>query len=194
MGDTKDNTLCIANDEDVCYTDDITCKKDNCNIIIPEGEIPYDGPNPQVEVDVPENEVEFVEEYSFAYWFRFHYRIPSYLPINIARNNFLAQAGVTENDEWTDNSECGDRALAVYYVAHYKQTEPTYRFSTYSDNGVDGCNPYAYKQIGLPFDTFEGEWFHIYFGYSYTLNQAVAHIQDAAGTKYSVIIDSVVHY
>jgi len=28
-------------------------------------------------------------------------------------------AGVTENDDWTDNSECGDRGLAVYYSAHY---------------------------------------------------------------------------
>jgi len=27
-------------------------------------------------------------------------------------------AGVTENDAWTDSSNCGDRALAVYYVAH----------------------------------------------------------------------------
>jgi hypothetical protein len=93
--------------------------KENCNIVVPEGEIPYDGPNPQVEVDVPDTAVADVTEYAFGYWFRFHYRIPTYLPINIARNNFLAAAGVTENDDWTDNSECGDRALAVYYVAHY---------------------------------------------------------------------------
>jgi hypothetical protein len=117
--------------------------KENCNVVIPEGEIPYDGPNPQVEVDVPDNQVGDVTEYSFGYWFRFHYRIPTYLPINIARNNFLAMAGVTENDDWTDNSECGDRALAIYYVAHHTQTKPTYRFSTYSDDGT--CVPYEYK-------------------------------------------------
>jgi hypothetical protein len=50
-------------------------------------------------------------------------------------------AGITENDDWTDNSECGDRALAVYYVAHYQSTKPSYRFSTYNNEGGD-CNPY----------------------------------------------------
>jgi hypothetical protein len=35
--------------------------------------------------------------------------------------------------------------------------------------------------MGINFETFEGEWFHIYFGYSRTSAQAVAYIQDGAG-------------
>lgn len=141
MGEASDPTVCISgNDSKECYVDDITCLSTNCNVVVEEGEIPYDGPNPQVEVDVPDNQLGDVTEYSFGYWFRFHYRIPTYLPINTARNNFLAMAGVTENNDWSDTSECGDRALAVYYTAHYTSTKPTYRFSTYNNEG--GCNPY----------------------------------------------------
>lgn len=64
-------------------------------------------------------------------------------------------AGVTENDDWLSSSDCGDRALAVYYVSHNKVTKPTYRFSTYNQ-GDETCSPYNYGGIGLPFETFEG--------------------------------------
>jgi len=53
-------------------------------------------------------------------------------------------AGVTENDDWTENSECGDRALAVYYVEHSVATKPSYRFSTYN-SANSACNPYSYR-------------------------------------------------
>jgi hypothetical protein len=49
-------------------------------------------------------------------WLRFHYRIPERLDINVARNSFLAVAGVSENGDWTKSQECGDRSLSVYYV------------------------------------------------------------------------------
>lgn len=67
-------------------------------------------------------------------------------------------AGVTENDDWTESQNCGDRALGVYYTAHHFVTKPTYRFSTYkySDDDQTECHPYNYAQIGLDFETFEG--------------------------------------
>lgn len=47
MGNITDQTVCIAsNNEEECYVDDVTCMSTNCNVVIEEGEIPYDGPNP----------------------------------------------------------------------------------------------------------------------------------------------------
>jgi hypothetical protein len=67
MGEATDPTVCVSgNDESECYIDDISCLSTNCDVVIDEGEIPYDGPNPQVEVDVPENQVGDVTEYSFG--------------------------------------------------------------------------------------------------------------------------------
>lgn len=90
MGTIEDNTVCVSSNDDECFVDDVTCLANNCNVVDEGGEIPYDDDKPQVEVEVPENQLGDVTEYSFGYWFRFHYRIPTYLPINIARNNFLA--------------------------------------------------------------------------------------------------------
>jgi len=86
-------------------------------------------------------------------------------------------AGVSETEAgWTASSDCGDRGLAVYYVSHNKVTKPTYRFSTYNlaDDGT--CQPYNYGGIGLPFDTFEGKWYYIYYGYSSSASTASAYI------------------
>ena len=83
-----------------------------------QGEIGTHDEIPQVEVRVPDSIVPDVTEYGFGFWFRFHFRIPERLDINTARNNFLAMAGVTENNDWTNSQECGDKALSIYYVPH----------------------------------------------------------------------------
>jgi len=86
-------------------------------------------------------------------------------------------AGVSENENgWTASSECGDRGLAIYYVSHNKVTKPTYRFSTYNEDSYGTCEPYNYGGIGLPFDSFEGKWYYIYYGYSRNINEAHAFI------------------
>lgn len=48
MGKVTDPTVCISSPGSMneCYVDDVECLANNCNVIIDEGEIPYDGPNP----------------------------------------------------------------------------------------------------------------------------------------------------
>jgi hypothetical protein len=48
MGKITDPTICISSPSSMseCYVDDVECLANNCNVIIDEGEIPYDGPNP----------------------------------------------------------------------------------------------------------------------------------------------------
>lgn len=164
----------------------------NTTIPTETGEIPSDPTkNPQVEVEVPTGQVGDVTEYSYGYWFRFQYRIPETLDINVARNSFLAMAGVSENNDWTITQNCGDRALATYYIPHNKATKPTYRFSTYSNNGE--CKQNAYKDISLPWESFEGAWYYIYFGYSYGDNQANAFIRGDNGQVHQVQLTGKKH-
>jgi len=179
----KDPSVCISDNDYDCYTDDIEEFKTNGVITSEAGEIPYNGDAPQVSVEVPDNHIGDVTEYGFGYWFRFQYRYPAYLPINTARNNFLAMAGVTENDDWTDSTNCGDRALAVYYVSHNIATKPTYRFSSY-DNGENGdnCNPYVYSALSQSSDYLEGEWYYFYVSYSTEESYAYAHMTNQEGT------------
>lgn len=70
-GNVTGSTVCISDDNNECFVDDVTCFANNCNVVIEGGEISYDDTTPQVEVEVPENQVGDVTEYSFGYWFRF---------------------------------------------------------------------------------------------------------------------------
>jgi len=146
------------------------------------GDIGYSDDTPEVEVQVPDNIVPDVTEYAYGFWFRFQYRIPQRLDIQIARNSYLAVAGVSENDGWSQASNPGDRALATYYVAHNEVQRPTYRFSTYAENSDI---PESHKTIGLTWETFEGTWYYIYCGYSYARETASAYVRsdDAATLK-----------
>lgn len=53
-------------------------------------------------------------------------------------------AGVTENGDWTQTDNLGDRALSIYYVKHEEVSKPTYRFGTYN---TDTNTANVYKQI-----------------------------------------------
>jgi hypothetical protein len=46
MGEITDPEVCISDDSGDCYMDDIACLKDNCEVVVDYGEIPFDGPNP----------------------------------------------------------------------------------------------------------------------------------------------------
>ena len=71
---------------------------------------------------------------------------------------------MSENGDFTKAQECGDRALSIYYIPHSYASKPTYRFSTYN---LDGNRPTSYADASLPWTTFEGTWYYMYFGYSY---------------------------
>jgi len=65
-------TVCVSDKDNDCWTDDFTDLKNNKTSAIPEtGEIPHDGGKPEVEIDVPENQISDVTEYSFGVWMRF---------------------------------------------------------------------------------------------------------------------------
>lgn len=115
-GAIRDPTVCVSGSEDCVFEDFNEIMSAKYEAIDEQGYIPAHGPNPQVEVEVPENQVGDISEYGFGLWFRFQYRIPERLDINVARNSFLALAGISENGDWTQSQECGDRSLAVYYV------------------------------------------------------------------------------
>lgn len=129
-GQHSDPTVCIGHTDGDCDKDDYTDSILN-KTQVDSGEIPYYGDNPQVEIDVPDNQVEDVTEYGFGGWVRFQYRVPIYLPISVARNNWLSMAGISENGDWTQQQEAGDRALAVFYTPHNTVQKPTYTFTTY---------------------------------------------------------------
>jgi len=73
QAEVRDPSVCISGfDEDCHFEPDFTEIMNNrTTSIVETGEIPASGPNPQVEVEVPENQVADVTEYSFGLWFRF---------------------------------------------------------------------------------------------------------------------------
>jgi len=70
-GGIADPTVCVSGNEDCVFDDfnEIMYKK--YEAIEESGSIPAHGPNPQVEVEVPENQVGDITEYGFGLWFRF---------------------------------------------------------------------------------------------------------------------------
>lgn len=69
----RDPTACISGNDDDCFIEnDYNELMNNRTASIAEsGEIPSSGPNPQVEVEVPDNQLADVTEYVFGLWFRF---------------------------------------------------------------------------------------------------------------------------
>jgi len=104
MGDPY---VCITDNSDNCWSisdSELANLWKNTTTVIESGEIPTNPEdNPQIEVPVPDSIVPDVTEYGFGFWMRFHFRIPERLDVNVARANYLAVAGVSENadGDWT---------------------------------------------------------------------------------------------
>lgn len=72
QGGLSDPTVCVSGSDHNCVTDDYTeLMNAQFESIEESGFIPSHGPNPQVEVEVPDNQVQDITEYGFGMWFRF---------------------------------------------------------------------------------------------------------------------------
>jgi hypothetical protein len=69
----RDPTVCIAGEDADCWfeTDYNDIMNNRTTSLTETGLIPSSGPNPQVEVEVPDNQISDIEEYSYGLWFRF---------------------------------------------------------------------------------------------------------------------------
>ena len=62
-------------------------------------------------VQVPDDEVADVEEFSFSFWFRHSYLDPAPSNIQVKRTSFTPIGGVTDGSTWTYEPTC---ALGLY--------------------------------------------------------------------------------
>jgi hypothetical protein len=72
QGWLRDPTVCVSGNDDNCITDDYNeLMEAKLESIDESGFIAAAGNNPQVEVEVPDNQLGDITEYGFGLWFRF---------------------------------------------------------------------------------------------------------------------------
>jgi hypothetical protein len=131
----------------------------------PEGLIPShpDNGTPVYEVDVPESELIYVDQYSFGFWYQWRFRSPDRVEVDEKRSQTHAVAGVTEGASYCSKTTLGDRALGIFFEPWSHYTAPTYTFCSYdAARGVTS----ACKEQDFEIDAIDGKWYYVYSGYS----------------------------
>jgi len=77
-----------------------------------------------VEVNVPEEQLPQVNEYSFAFWFRFSYIKPKRIYFEDLARNWFSLAGVTEKSNYCVSNEHGYRALSLWLSDTSRTCQP----------------------------------------------------------------------
>jgi len=74
---------------------------------------PYNNDGVTREVEVEEQFMPFIKEYSYGFWYQFRFRSPVRMEISEKRDKVHAVAGITEKDSYCQSGSMGDRALAL---------------------------------------------------------------------------------
>jgi hypothetical protein len=69
---------------------------------------------PAARIDIDTSDLDLYYEIGFGFYYRYLYRLPERVELDLARNNWLGIAGFSENGDFGQFNEAGDRALTVF--------------------------------------------------------------------------------
>jgi len=71
-------------------------------------------PNPPVVVEIDPDTLSDDYSIGFGFWYKFLFRLPSRVELDLPRDNWLGIAGLTENDDYGASGAPGDRKLSIF--------------------------------------------------------------------------------
>jgi hypothetical protein len=73
-----------------------------------------DDDKPAIELKVPVTPTKSGYEIGFGFYYRYMFKLPAKVDLDLARKNWLGIAGMSENGDYGTFSEAGDRCLSVF--------------------------------------------------------------------------------
>jgi hypothetical protein len=69
---------------------------------------------PAAVIDIDPSTLDNAYEIGFGFYYRYLFRLPGRVELDLARNNWLGIAGMTENGDYGTFNNAGDRTLTVF--------------------------------------------------------------------------------
>jgi len=69
---------------------------------------------PAVQIDIDPTTLDDDYEIGFGFYYKFLFRLPERIELDLPRNEWLGIAGMTETGDYAADDQAGDRALSVF--------------------------------------------------------------------------------
>jgi hypothetical protein len=69
---------------------------------------------PPIQVDITPSTLSSDYEIGFGFYYKFLFRLPSRVEVDLPRENWLGIAGITETGDYGNSETAGDRHLSVF--------------------------------------------------------------------------------